>query len=130
MWEGTRALWFRASEQADEQLTALQKALRESDDEDYQAIAEMGLNAVTGNHKVRLLAGIQDIDRGSGKLDSAQIAKLRQIIDGFIVHLASDPHVDAVDTNKLGVMVKIADTLIPALEELDAAIEQWERAAT
>jgi hypothetical protein len=128
MWESARAIWFDASKRADAQLAALQGVLRASDDEELRQIADMGLNAVTGNHKVPLLAAIQDID-GSEQPDGGKIAKLRQIADGFIEHLASDLHVDAVDTNELGVTVRIADTLIPALEELDAALERWQRVA-
>lgn len=62
MWESARAIWFDASKRADAQLAALQGVLRASDDEELRQIADMGLNAVTGNHKVPLLAAIQDID--------------------------------------------------------------------
>ena len=110
MWESTRAIWFDASERADAQLAALQRALRASDDEELRQIGEMGLNAVTGNHKVRLLAAIQDIE-GRGQPDAGKIAKLRQIADGFIEHLASDVHVDAA-------IVMLAKLLLQRGDEL------------
>jgi hypothetical protein len=126
-WPGIKSIWTRASDQVDAQLTALQTALRDSGDQDYREIAEMGLNGVTGNHKVRLMAGLMQIDAAAGPPEPAAARKVRQTIAAFIEHLASDPRIDAVDTNELGVTVKVADTLIPALEELDGALEQWSR---
>jgi len=126
-WAAVKAIWFGASNAVDAQIAALQAALRDSGDPEYQEIAELGLNGVTGTFKVPLLAAMQDIDRAGGQPDAGLIGKLRQVIAGFLDHLTSDPRVDAVDDNDLGVPVHVADTLIPALEELDAALAGWAR---
>ena len=126
MWRGVHAIWTKASSEVDAQISALQDALRKSDDQDYQAIAELGLNGVTGNHKVRLMAALSAIN--AGKLGGSQLGPVRKLLDSFIGHLSSDPRVEAVDTNELGVSVSVAATLIPALEELDGAIAGMMRA--
>lgn len=127
VWGNVQAIWTEASERADAQIAALQDALRESDDEDYRAIAELGLNAVTGGHKVRLMAALCEVNGAAP--DPARLTAARKAADAFIDHLSSDPRVDAMDSNELGVPVSIAQTLIPALEELDGALARLARAA-
>ncbi len=126
-WRNVQSIWTEASDRVDAQITALQDVLRRSDDQDYQAIAELGLNGVTGNHKVRLMAALRDIDGGT--IEVSRVEAVRKLVDSFIGHLATDPRVDAVDTNELGVPVSVAGTLIPALEELDGALVGLMRAA-
>ncbi len=126
IWGNAQAIWLRASERADEQVSALQDKLRASDDEDYRAIAELGLNAVTGGHKVRLMAALREA--GGDQPEQAKLQAARRAAVAFIDHLESDPRVDAMDTNELGVPVSIAATLIPALEELDGALIALSRA--
>lgn len=121
-WQAVKATWARASDAADGQIAGLQAALRASDDPEYREIAELGLNGVTGNFKVPLLAALRDIDGSGGRPDAGAVRRLRGIVAGFINHLASDPRVDAVDDNELGVRVDIAGTLIPALEAMDEAL--------
>ena len=127
IWRNVQEIWNTASERADTQVAALQEALRNSADEDYRAIAELGLNGVTGGHKVRLMAALRDVDAATP--DSTRIAAARKIVDAFIGHLASDPRIDAMDTNELGLPVNLAGTLIPALEELDGALVALARSA-
>jgi hypothetical protein len=120
IWNNVQAIWARASEQADAQMAALQDVLRASDDEDYQAIAAMGVNGVTGGHKVKLMAALMEIDEAAP--DAGRLSAARNAAIAFIEHLGSDPRVDAMDTNDLSVPVSLAATLIPALEELDGAL--------
>ena len=107
-WSAVKDIWFQASSRVDQQISALQVALRASDDPEYQEIADLGLQGVTGNFKVPLMAALHDIDRAGGAPDAGAVRKLRQIIGGFIDHLANDPRVEAVDDNDLGVPVDVA----------------------
>jgi hypothetical protein len=115
-WQAVRQTWQSASDAVDDQIAALQKALRESGDEEYQEIAEYGLNAITGNYKVRLMAAMREVD-GGGARD-----KLAKLVDDFSQHIATDERVMAVDENPLKVAVSVRATLGPALEAMRAAL--------
>lgn len=113
------AAWRAAVEAVDAQITALQSALRGTDDEELHEIAEFGLNAVTGNHKVRLMAALMGAERG-GERDRAKLAGL---IAPFRTHLENDERVDACDENPFGVPMSVRATLIPALDGLARSID-------
>jgi hypothetical protein len=109
---------FRAASAAvDAQITALQHALTASDDEELREIGDYGLNAVTGNFRVPLMAALLDIERGA---DPGQ--KLASAIEAFRDHLETDDQVEACDDNPFGVAVSIRATLIPALDQLARGI--------
>ena len=115
-WPAIRQTWQSASDTVDDQIAALQKALRDSGDEDYQEIAEYGLNAITGNYKVRLMAAMREVD-GGGARD-----KLAKLVDDFSQHIATDERVMAVDENPLEIAVSVRATLGPALQAMRAAL--------
>jgi hypothetical protein len=117
-----RAAWSSAIEQVDAQITALQAALRQSGDNDLKAIAEYGLNGVTGNHKVRLMAALQDIGAGPATPQAAKTAI--GVIAPFRTHLGSDERVAVCDENPFGVAVAIRATLDPPLAALERALSQ------
>ena len=117
-----RAAWSSAVEQVDGQITALQAALRQSGDNDLRAIAEYGLNGVTGNHKVRLMAALQDI--GTGPASPRAAATAIAVITPFRAHLASDERVAVCDENPFGVAVAIRATLDPPLAALQRVLTQ------
>ena len=111
-WPAARAAWQGAIETIDAQMDALQKALRATGDEGYLEVAEYGLNGITGNYKVRLMAAMREVDGG------ARRDKLAKLVADFAGHIASDPRVMAVDENPLGVAVSVRQTLRPALDQL------------
>jgi hypothetical protein len=119
-WPRARNAWQDASDTIDGQIAKLQQALRNSPDEDLQAIAEFGLNALTGNHKVRIMAGIRDVD-GSGGAPAAR-DKLAALVEAFSRHIASDERVMACDENPLGVPMSIRATLGGALAEMQSVL--------
>ena len=127
-WKVARAAWDQASDAADGQIAALQKALQEDEDPELQEIAELGLNAVTGNFRVPLRAALMAVDRAAETPDENAVAGLRKAVDGFVRHLVSDPRVAACDDNPVGVRVRLVDTLVPALHDLDDAAALLARA--
>jgi hypothetical protein len=115
-WPAARAAWQEASDAVDAQIGALQAKLAASGDERLEEIAEMGLNGVTGGHKVKLMAAMRDID-GGGAPD-----RLLAEIDSFAAHIGSDLKVMACDENPLGVPVTIRATLGSALAAMRSAL--------
>jgi len=122
-WDAARASWQSAIETVDGQIAALQSALRKEDTPDLRAIADSGLNAVTGDHKVKLMAALMDISNASGKARAAACAKAQQIALDFGLHLSSDPRVAACDKNPFAVPVSVVATLGPALARLETVLE-------
>ena len=110
--------WRDASEAADAQIARLQQVLRGSDDSELGEIGEFGINAVTGNFRVPLMAALMGAQAGNPQ----DAAKLAAAIQRFRDHLDSDDRVEACDDNPFGVQVSLRGTLIPALDELAASL--------
>ena len=108
------ARWRDASDAVDAQIAQLQQALRGSKDTELQEIGQYGMNAVTGNFRVPLMAALAGAQQGNAQDQS----KLVGAIARFRSHLESDERVEACDDNPFGVAVSLRGTLIPALDEL------------
>jgi hypothetical protein len=122
VWAAAKIAWQAASDVVNGQITRLQRALRKSDDDELQQIGEFGLNAVTGNFKVPLMAAIRDVDGADGPALKAAAGKLLKIIDGFQRHIDSDEGIAACDDNPFGVSVTIKSTLGEAFHEMKQAL--------
>ncbi len=112
--------WRDALDAVDTQIGALQRVLRSSDDKDLNGIAEFGLNALTGNHKVRIQAALLEIDALRSDADSR--SDVVGLIDSFLDHIASDKRIGECDSNPFGVAMSIQKTLTPPLRHLKAAL--------
>jgi hypothetical protein len=122
-WASAYADWQSAMETVDGQIAALQSALRNDDNPQLHKIAETGLNAVTGNHKVPLMAALMDVDRAAAPARAAACAKAQQLALDFGLHISTDPRIAACDKNPFAVPVSVGATLGPALARLDTALE-------
>ena len=100
-----------ASDTVDGQIAKLQAALRTTKDEDLVAIAEYGLNALTGNHKAKLIALEMELRRAAGPNLPKLATKALPVVAAFRSHLTGNEEVDACDDNPFGVTVTIKDTL-------------------
>lgn len=114
------AAWRAAMETVDAQITALQSALRQIDDDELHEIAEYGLNAVTGGHKVKFTAAAMGAERGG----ASDRQKLAALIPLFRDHLQNDERVEAVDENPFGVSTSVRTTLISALDQLERSVAE------
>lgn len=119
-WRAAVAAYRSASDTVDQQIGRLQVKLRQSGDAELAQIADKGLNGVTGNFKVPLLAVLRDIDAAAAADRPAHARKAAEIAAGFVKHLESAPTVAVCDTNPL-TPVSIRATLGPALRELARA---------
>ena len=115
------AAWQAALESVNQQIAALQSVLRASPDSDLHDIAEFGLNAMTGSHKVKIQAALIDITGGRATPKALQAAA--KLTVSFLGHIASDPRIAACDANPFGVSLTLRNTLTPPLERLRAAFQ-------
>ena len=114
--------WRDANDIVDRQISELQGRLRSSGDPDLERIAELGLNAIAGNTRVRLMAAILDVSRGGDRPAPRLVKSAAQAASALEAHLASDPRVAACDQNPFGARVTIGATLGAALAELRRAL--------
>lgn len=121
-WGEARANWQAASEAVDRQIAALQSVLRQSGDDALEAIAEFGLNGVTGDHRVRLAAALMEVGNGDAATMHTSGPELLKVVEEFRTYLDSSEAVEVVDDNPFGVSVAIRGTLVPALRQLAAAV--------
>ncbi len=123
IWEKVTARWRAASDAVDGQIGKLQGTLRATTDPDLKRIADAGLNGITGDHKVPVLAALQEIDAAGPEALRPAAARARPAMDAFISHLTSDPRVEACDRNPFGITVTIRATLVPALQDLSTTLQ-------
>ncbi len=123
-WSQLRAAWQTASDAVDAQISALQGALRQSGDEVLEEIAQFGMNGLTGNHKVRVLAGLGALGTGDADATKKASTRLLATIGSFRNHLDSDERIEVCDDNPLGVAVSIRATFGGALAEIEAKLLQ------
>jgi hypothetical protein len=118
-WAAAQQAWAAAIEAVDAQVTALQAALRGTDDNELHQIADRGLNAITGNHRVPVMAALLEAGDGSQAALALAAAKGLPAVQAFRKHLATDPRVEGCDTNPFGVAMSVRATLDPALAQLE-----------
>jgi hypothetical protein len=121
-WTAARQSWQDASDALDAQIAQLQQALRKSGDAELVEIAEFGLNGVTGNFKVPLMASIRDIDSAPPEGLKALAQKARGLVAKFAAHIESEERIMACEENPFGVTVSIRSTLKPALAKLEEVL--------
>jgi len=121
-WAAAKQAWEAANKDSSAQIEKLQKALRESGDEDLAEIAEFGLNGVTGNFKVRLMAAIVAMDSANAEARAGIAKRAASIVSGFRSHIDTHPQVKACDENPLGVPVNIRSSIGGALTELSKVL--------
>lgn len=112
------AAWRQALLAVDGQIAGLQRLLRTAPDDELTEIAEFGLNAMTGNFKVKLQSALMEAQSGNDK--ARQIAA--RLAGAFRDHLNSDARVAACDANPFGVAMSIRQTLVPPLTSLLSAL--------
>jgi hypothetical protein len=119
-WSGAKRAWTQASESVDVQIAKLQKALKQTGDPELQQIAEFGLNGVTGNFKVPLMAALTEVDNARDEVVATPARRAAGIAAAFLKHIESAPTVAVCDSNPL-TPVSIRATLSPALRALAQA---------
>ena len=128
LWRAARAAFDTATEKVDAQIAALQAALRNSGDAELAAIADLGLNGVTGGTRVPLMSALKEA--GAGGQDAKKAApKLLNAIGAFRSHITSDPQVAAYQDNPCDVAIDIIGTFESALDQLETAAKRIAKAA-
>ncbi len=123
-WREARTTYLDATDEINAQISALQAALKRSDDEELEAIAEFGLNGVTGNFRVPMMAAMRDLEGARGADVKKAATKLLDAIGKFRAHIDGSEEIEAVDDNPFGVTVSIRKTLGGALADMESVLKK------
>jgi hypothetical protein len=121
-WAAAKTSWRDALDSVDAQIAKLQVALRAQNDPELAKIADHGLNGVTGNFKVPLMAAVMDIDAARGEALRKAAQKGVRAARAFAKYLTTEETVRVTDENEFDVPVTIRSSLGKALRDIDAAL--------
>lgn len=107
-----------------EQIAELQRELRDSADPDLQRIGQFGLNALTGNTRVKLQAAIMELRGGLPTVDPAMARNVARLAEQMAAFLSEDTKVRACDNNPFEVSMSINATLGGAARQLHEVLRQ------
>ncbi len=129
-WKTVKATWQSASDAIDNQITKLQSNLKKSGDPELEDIAEYGLNAVTGNFKVPLMAAIRAVDTSAPANLKKNATTVLTVVKGFqgFINGEGKAVIDACDedapkTFNVGGWVSIRKTLNDAFTEMENTLK-------
>jgi hypothetical protein len=118
LWHAARKAFDAATASVDAQISALQHELRISEDYELEEVAEFGLNGLTGNTRVPLLASLLEAGDGSKANLQSAAPKIAKAAQAFMSQLSSDARVAACDKNPFGIDVAIVATYQSAVVQL------------
>jgi hypothetical protein len=118
------ALFDAAQREVDSQIGRLQQKLAGSEDAELRRIAEFGLNAVTGNTRVRLQGTLMELRARLPEVDPKLASNAGRLAEQMVGHLTQDVKVRACDRNPFDVRVSIVATLGGAARQLQQALQQ------
>jgi len=113
-----------AQAQVDSQIGQLQGELQNSPDPELRRIGQFGMNALTGNTRVRLQAALLELRASLPQADPKLAGNAARLAGQMANYLAQDIKVRACDRNPFKVQVSIATTLGGAANRLSAALQQ------
>jgi hypothetical protein len=132
-WVAARQAWQDANDAVNDQINGLRRVLLNraktgEDDADEFAeqlieIAEQGLNAVTENHRVKLMAAVMSLGDGGGGALAKNGPTALSLIEAFTAFLAGSEKIEVCDANPFGAPVSIRATLTPPLQQMAAALQ-------
>ncbi len=130
-WAAARQAWQDANDEVNDQINGLRSALlkraKGGDDEAelfadaLTDIAERGLNAITGDLRVKLMAAVMEL--GSGATPAGDGKAAIGHIEAFQAFLDGNEKIEVCDGNPFGAAVSIRATLSPALQRMTAALQ-------
>jgi hypothetical protein len=132
-WQTARQAWQDANDVVNDQINGLRKALlnraRDGDDgmdglaDALSEIAEKGLNAITEDHRVKLMASMMELGGGDAATVGKFGAKAFGLITAFQTFLDSSEKIEVCDANPFDAPVSIRTTLGPPLQQMVAALQ-------
>jgi len=132
-WKQARQAWQDANDAVNDQINGLRSKLLEragaGDDgveglaEALKEIADAGLNGITEDHRVKLIASVMSIGDGAPAAMQKNGPKALNQIATFLTFLDGSEMIAVCDDNPFGAPVSIKATLSPPLQQMQAALK-------
>lgn len=136
-WQAARQTWQDANDAVNDQINGLRAALLnrarsgEDDADEYAEalteIAEKGLNAITEDHRVKLMAAVMALGDGSPAAVQKSGAGALGLIQAFQSFVEGSEKIAVCDGNPFGAAVAIRATLVPALQRIGGGAASRDR---
>lgn len=126
-WKKARDAWRASIETADGQIEAVRGKMMATGDAEFKRIADIGLPALTGNHKTPVMRALLEIEDSIGDARRKAAEKALASVAAFRKHLETDPMVRVLDTHSkaaFGVELTIRRVVGAGLESLDGALRK------
>jgi hypothetical protein len=131
-WSAARQIWIACMETIDGQLNQVAGKMRASKDPDFKRIADLGLPALTENHKTPVMQALFALEGSTGAQRLAAAAKAKAAIGAFRSHVASSKQMKALDEHSqaaFGVTLTLRSEINKGLATLDQALAVLEAAS-
>jgi hypothetical protein len=115
-------MWREFKERVDQQVSALQQALKGFDHPDLNRIADAGLNGVTGGLQVQLQRALLEYDSASSDERPRAESALIKAATEYETFLNTDKMIALCDNNPFGVDVAIQATLTEGLRRIRGSL--------
>jgi sulfite reductase alpha subunit-like flavoprotein len=116
-------IWTAAKERMDEQLSALQLAMRRFGDPGLDEIATKMADSLA-NYRSTLIAALMSYDRATEATREPLRQRASDVVRSYRERLATDTDVAAADDNPFKLKLDMRSTLDGALDRIAAALQQ------
>jgi hypothetical protein len=124
-WSGAKQIWIACMEKIDGQINQVAGKMRASNDPGFKRIADLGLPALTENHKTPVMRALFALDGPAGPERLAAAAKAKAAIGAFRSHVASSKQMKSLDEHSqtaFGVALTLRSEINKGLAALDQAL--------
>ncbi|MCW1917490.1 hypothetical protein NX862_01860 [Rhodobacter sp. KR11] len=115
-------VWMAAREVADQDIDALQKALRGHKAPIFAKIADAGLHGITSGELTRMQAALMDLDRAAPADRPKAAARTRAAMTQMRGFLDGNPGLALLERNPFGLTIGLRQTLGRALAQIETAL--------
>lgn len=120
-WRTARTAWPEALDEVNAQISKLQRALQATQAPLGLAMADQGMNALTGRLKVGLQVALMELDQAPPDRCEAAARKVRTAAAAMQQFLDTDPVLPLLENNPFGVMLTLRSRLGTALSTIQQA---------
>jgi hypothetical protein len=119
---GTMRLWQEARDVVGEQLSALDRALRDTGHPLMIRVADQGLNALTKRLQVGMQVALMDYDGAAEPVRDKAARRVRAAMGEYRTFLRENAVLPMLQSNPLGIDIDISGTLGTALDRIEESL--------
>lgn len=126
IWVAAKQAWNQHIDTVNAQITSVRSEMLASGDADFKRIAEIGLPALTDNHKTPVMRALFDVEAAQGPLRIKAAEKGLMAVAAFLKHIDTYPLLASLDEDAqeaFGVAMTLRSELNKGLRQLAQALQ-------